>query len=140
MKWLSRLLDRWPLNNCHKAVALVLLEPTMSVEVVSPEENMGDVMGDLNRRRGLVQGMEDSPMGKIIRVEPRFLWVKCSVMLPTSVLLPKAARPIRWSLKSTLRPHPVLQKKLLAKFNVTESTGKRGETCLRKNLNAPNRT
>ena len=47
----------------------VLLEPTMSVEVVSPEENMGDVMGDLNRRRGLVQGMEDSPMGKIIRAE-----------------------------------------------------------------------
>ena len=47
----------------------VLLEPMMKVEVVSPEENMGDVMGDLNRRRGLVQGMEDSSMGKIIRAE-----------------------------------------------------------------------
>ena len=45
----------------------VLLEPMMSVEVVTPEANMGDVMGDLNRRRGLVQGMEDSPMGKIVR-------------------------------------------------------------------------
>jgi elongation factor G len=45
----------------------VLLEPTMKVEVVSPEEYMGDVMGDLNRRRGLVQGMEDVPAGKIIR-------------------------------------------------------------------------
>jgi elongation factor G len=47
----------------------VLLEPVMKVEVVTPEEYMGDVMGDLNRRRGLVQGMDDSPSGKIIRAE-----------------------------------------------------------------------
>jgi elongation factor G len=47
----------------------VLLEPIMKVEVVTPEEYMGDVMGDLNRRRGLVQGMDDSPSGKIIRAE-----------------------------------------------------------------------
>ena len=47
----------------------VLLEPVMNVEVVTPEENMGDVMGDLNRRRGQVQGMEDNPAGKIIRAE-----------------------------------------------------------------------
>jgi len=46
-----------------------LLEPVMKVEVVTPEENMGDVMGDLNRRRGVVQGMDDSPSGKIIRAE-----------------------------------------------------------------------
>ncbi len=46
-----------------------LLEPVMKVEVVTPEEYMGDVMGDLNRRRGLVQGMDDSPSGKIIRAE-----------------------------------------------------------------------
>jgi elongation factor G len=46
-----------------------LLEPMMKVEVVTPEEYMGDVMGDLNRRRGLVQGMEDAPAGKIIRAE-----------------------------------------------------------------------
>ena len=45
----------------------VLLEPMMKVEVVCPEDYMGDVMGDLNRRRGLVQGMEDVPAGKIIR-------------------------------------------------------------------------
>ena len=44
----------------------VLLEPTMRVEVVTPEENMGDVVGDLNRRRGLILGMEESAMGKII--------------------------------------------------------------------------
>ena len=47
----------------------VLLEPNMKVEVVTPEDYMGDVMGDLNRRRGLVQGMEDSPSGKVIRAE-----------------------------------------------------------------------
>jgi elongation factor G len=47
----------------------VLLEPMMKVEVVTPEEYMGDVMGDLNRRRGLVQGMEDVPAGKVIRAE-----------------------------------------------------------------------
>jgi elongation factor G len=47
----------------------VLLEPVMKVEVVTPEEYMGDVMGDLNRRRGLPQGMDDSPSGKIIRAD-----------------------------------------------------------------------
>ncbi|MGB5256535.1 MAG: elongation factor G [Woeseiaceae bacterium] len=47
----------------------VLLEPIMQVEVVTPEEYMGDVMGDLNRRRGLPQGMEDTPSGKTIRAE-----------------------------------------------------------------------
>jgi elongation factor G len=47
----------------------VLLEPIMKVEVVTPEDYMGDVMGDLNRRRGLVQGMEDTPSGKIIKAE-----------------------------------------------------------------------
>ena len=45
----------------------VLLEPIMKVEVVTPEDYMGDVMGDLNRRRGLVSGMEDAPAGKIVR-------------------------------------------------------------------------
>jgi elongation factor G len=44
----------------------VLLEPLMKVEVVTPEDYMGDVMGDLNRRRGIVQGMEDGPAGKVI--------------------------------------------------------------------------
>ena len=47
----------------------VLLEPIMKVEVVTPEDYMGDVMGDLNRRRGLPQGMEDSPSGKVIRAD-----------------------------------------------------------------------
>jgi len=47
----------------------ILLEPMMKVEVVTPEEYMGDVMGDINRRRGVLGGMEDTPSGKIIRAE-----------------------------------------------------------------------
>lgn len=47
----------------------VVLEPIMKVEVVTPEDYMGDVMGDLNRRRGLIQGMEDTVTGKVIRAE-----------------------------------------------------------------------
>ena len=58
---------------CFKQGALkanpILLEPIMAVEVTTPEDYMGDVMGDLSRRRGMVQGMEDSPAGKIIRAE-----------------------------------------------------------------------
>ncbi len=46
-----------------------LLEPIMKVEVVTPEDYMGDVMGDLNSRRGIVQGMDDSPAGKQIKAE-----------------------------------------------------------------------
>jgi elongation factor G len=47
----------------------VLLEPMMNVEVVTPEEYYGDIVGDLNRRRGIVQGMEDVPAGKAVRAE-----------------------------------------------------------------------
>ena len=49
----------------HKA-SPVLLEPIMKVEVVTPEDYMGDVMGDLSRRRGVLQGSDDSPSGKVI--------------------------------------------------------------------------
>ncbi|MBN7799162.1 elongation factor G [Parahaliea mediterranea] len=47
----------------------VLLEPIMKVEVVTPEENMGDVVGDLNRRRGVIAGMDESVSGKVINAE-----------------------------------------------------------------------
>jgi elongation factor G len=47
----------------------VLLEPIMKVEVVTPEDYLGDVMGDLNRRRGITHGMDESAGGKIIRAE-----------------------------------------------------------------------
>jgi elongation factor G len=47
----------------------VLLEPVMQVEVVTPEEYMGDVMGDLSRRRGILQGMDETPAGRVINAE-----------------------------------------------------------------------
>ncbi len=47
----------------------VLLEPIMKVEVVTPEDYMGDIVGDLNRRRGLILGMDDSPSGKVVNAE-----------------------------------------------------------------------
>jgi len=53
-------------KNAANIASPVLLEPIMKVEVVTPEDYMGDVMGDLNRRRGIVQGMEDSPSGKLV--------------------------------------------------------------------------
>ena len=46
-----------------------LLEPIMKVEVVTPEDYMGDVMGDLNRRRGIVVGMDEQPGGKVVRAQ-----------------------------------------------------------------------
>ncbi|MBI3776736.1 MAG: elongation factor G [Gammaproteobacteria bacterium] len=55
-------------DGCAKA-SPVLLEPIMKVEVVTPEQNMGDVIGDLNRRRGVIQAMEDSVSGKVVRAE-----------------------------------------------------------------------
>jgi len=47
----------------------VLLEPIMKVEIATPEEYMGDVVGDINRRRGIIQGMEDTPSGKTLSCE-----------------------------------------------------------------------
>jgi elongation factor G len=46
-----------------------LLEPLMKVEVLTPEENMGDVIGDLNSRRGVISGMEDGPAGKVVKAQ-----------------------------------------------------------------------
>ena len=47
----------------------ILLEPIMNVEIVTPEDFMGDVVGDVNRRRGTLDGMDDSPAGKVIRCQ-----------------------------------------------------------------------
>jgi len=55
-------------EGCLKARP-VLLEPMMAVEVVTPEEHMGDVVGDLNRRRGIILGMDEIPTGKTVRTE-----------------------------------------------------------------------
>ena len=55
-------------NGAHDAEP-TLLEPMMKVEVVTPEEYMGDVMGDLNRRRGIVVGMDEQPGGKVVKAQ-----------------------------------------------------------------------
>ncbi|NDA98027.1 MAG: elongation factor G, partial [Flavobacteriia bacterium] len=47
----------------------VLLEPIMKLEVVTPEENMGDVVGDLNRRRGMMRGMDDRAGAKVLKAD-----------------------------------------------------------------------
>ena len=52
-----------------KEASPVILEPVMKVEVVTPEEYMGDVVGDLNRRRGIIQGMDDAISGKVVSAE-----------------------------------------------------------------------
>jgi elongation factor G len=52
-----------------RAATPIILEPIMTVEVVTPEDYMGDVIGDLNRRRGQIQGMEDTPAGKTVTAE-----------------------------------------------------------------------
>ncbi|VAX07166.1 Translation elongation factor G, partial [hydrothermal vent metagenome] len=52
-----------------KAASPVLLEPVMKVEIVTPEDYMGDVVGDVNRRRGTLDGIDDSPSGKVIKCQ-----------------------------------------------------------------------
>ena len=52
-----------------KACSPVLLEPIMKLEVVTPEENMGDVVGDLNRRRGMMKGMDDRNGAKVLKAD-----------------------------------------------------------------------
>ncbi|MDO9106308.1 MAG: elongation factor G [Methylovulum sp.] len=57
------------LKDGAKKAGAVILEPVMKVEVVTPEEYMGDVIGDLNRRRGVIVGMNDGVMGKVVDAE-----------------------------------------------------------------------
>ncbi len=52
-----------------KAAGAVILEPLMKLEVITPEENMGDVVGDLNRRRAIVNGMDDKAGAKVVRAD-----------------------------------------------------------------------
>ena len=82
-----------------------LLEPIMAVEVETPEEYMGDVMGDLNRRRGVVLGMDDDGIGgKKVRAEVPL--AEMLVILPTCVLQPKAALLTLWSSRNILKLLP----------------------------------
>jgi len=56
-------------RDAARKAGAVLLEPIMKVEIVTPEDYMGDVVGDVNRRRGIIQGMDDTPSGRVIRCE-----------------------------------------------------------------------
>ena len=69
-----------------------------------PEDYMGDVMGDLNRRRGLIQGMEDTPAGKVIRAEVPL--GESLAMPPTCARCPRGARATRWSSSAMPRYRP----------------------------------
>ena len=86
----------------------------MKVEVVTPEEYMGDVMGDLNRRRGIVQGMEDSLPVKLFDAEvplSRNVWL-CNRF---TFMLLKDEQHIRWNFQNMQKLQQILLKQLLRK-------------------------
>src|SRR3989338_6476834 len=64
----SRWLLKW-LTVQHLQAKPILLEPIMKIEVVCPEENMGDIVGDLNRRRGMMRGMDDKHGSKVVKAD-----------------------------------------------------------------------
>ena len=80
----------------------VLLEPVMAVEVRTPEEYMGDVIGDINSRRGMIQSMEDATGVKVVRAQVP-LSARCSVTSVTSGRRPRVARCTRCSSTATPR-------------------------------------
>lgn len=61
----AKMAYRSALKNCRP----ILLEPIMKIEVVTPEENMGDIVGDLNRRRGVIRGMDDRAGSKVVKAD-----------------------------------------------------------------------
>ena len=61
----AKMAYRAALKNCKP----ILLEPIMKLEVITPEENMGDIVGDLNRRRGLMKGMDDKNGAKVLKAD-----------------------------------------------------------------------
>ena len=67
LKWHLKLLVLWHLKKLLQKCNPVILEPIMKVEVVVPEEYMGDVMGDINSRRGRIEGMEARGNAQVVR-------------------------------------------------------------------------
>ena len=80
----------------------------MKVEVITPEDYMGDVMGDLNRRRGIVQGMDETPSAS--KLELKCHCLRCLVMPQTYVQPLRDAQRIRWSSPNTLKRLRLLQR------------------------------
>jgi translation elongation factor EF-G len=71
--------DRWHFKEGARKARPILLEPIMAVEVVTPEDYLGDVMGDLNSRRGKIEGFTARKDAQVIKAKVRFL--KCLDML-----------------------------------------------------------
>jgi len=97
----------------------ILLEPMMAVEVETPEDYMGDVMGDLNRRRGIIQGMDDVGGVKAIKAE-----VPLAEMFGYSTICARCrrvARPIRWNSSITPKHRKASQKPLLPRSDLAPS-------------------
>merc|ERR1711976_134831 len=100
----------------------VLLEPTMKVEVTTPEDWMGDVVGDLNRRRGMIEGMEDGVAGiKIIRAKVPLQ--KCLATQLICVHKHKVVLHTQWSSSIILRRRTMWRRLLLnLEFNLNEGS------------------
>ncbi len=111
-KWPSRLPASMALQDGVKKANPVLLEPIMKVVVVTPEEFMGDVIGDLNSKRGRIESMEDLALA--LKKSPLlYHLVKCLVTPPTFVATPRAAPAQAWSLTTTLMFQATLPRLLL---------------------------
>ncbi len=102
----------------------ILLEPIMKVEVETPEDYMGDIMGDLNRRRGMVQGMDDLPWWNKKQLKQKFLLLRCLVTRLKCVLCLKVVRLTQWNLLNMLKLHVTWLEGIIAKF---QAGGKKGD-------------
>jgi elongation factor G len=98
----------------------VLLEPMMKVEVETPEDYMGDVIGDLSRRRGNIAGMEDTPSGKALK--QGFLCLRCLVILLTFARQLKVGQASRWNLAIMKKCRRMLLKPSLLKTRAKKSS------------------
>ena len=88
-----------------------LIEPIMKVDVFTPEDNVGDVIGDLNRRRGMIKDQEPTPTGIASRQMCR--WQRCLATSVTSAPLPRVAVSSRWSSRTTCHAPIRWQRRLL---------------------------
>ena len=87
----------------------VIMEPVMTVEVVTPEENMGDIIGDLNKRRGQITGMESKGTARVVKAKvplsEMFGYVTCCVPFR------RAAPRRRWSSRTSRRFLPTWRRR-----------------------------
>jgi elongation factor G len=118
----------------------VLLEPVMKVEVVTPEDYMGDVMGDLNRRRGLPQGMDDTPAGKVIRAEVPLAEMFGYATDLRSMSQGRALNGVSEVLRSAAECCGFGHEKSVVEASLLVIPNKRSGTCQKRNLREQNPT